>query len=87
MATLEQKFEQYKAVHKYVVLKCKIIQYYKALEANTVTVPDFQRRGQTPEDLADRDLRLMLASPEGLKEFNRLYELAYQDLAEVLDGE
>lgn len=86
MTTLELEFEEYKAIHKYSILKARIIQYYRDIEANTVTVPDFQRRGQTPEDLADRDLRLMLASPEGLKEFNRLYELAYQDLAGVLDG-
>lgn len=86
MLTLEQEFEQYKAVHKYAVLKCKIIRYYKDLEADKVTVPDFQRIGERPEDLADRDLRLMLSSPDGLKEFNRLYEMAYQDLAEVLDG-
>lgn len=82
---LEQEFKQYKAVHKYMILKCKIMQYYKDLEADKVTVPDFQRIGERPEDLADRDLKALILRDDNLQEFNRLYELAYQDLAEVLD--
>ena len=84
MLTLENEFEQHKAAHKYAILKARIIQYYKDLEAGQVLVPDFQRIGQRPEDLADRDLKELILRPDGLKKFNELYEHAYQDIAEVL---
>lgn len=83
--SLEQEFEQYKAIHKFAILKARLIQYYKDLEDGTVQIPDFMRVGQRPEDLADRDIRNLISRSNNLNEFNILYEQAYQDLAEVLD--
>ena len=79
------EFEQYKALHKYAILKAKAVQYYTDLEENSPTIPDFMRQGQTPEDLADAQLRNLLCIPDGFATFNRLYERAYQELAEVLE--
>lgn len=84
MPTLEQEFEEYKALHKYAILKAKITQYYRDLESEQINIPDFQRIGQRPEDLADRDLKALILRNDNLQEFNRLYELAYNDLSEVL---
>lgn len=83
--SLLDEFEQYKALHKYAILKAKAVQYYKDLEENSPTIPDFMRQGQTPEDLADAQLRNLLCIPDGLETFNRLYESAYNELAEVLE--
>lgn len=83
--SLEQEFEQYKAIHKFAILKARLIQYYKDLEDGTVQIPDFMRVGQRPEDLADRDIRNLISRSNNLNEFNILYEQAYKDLAEVLD--
>lgn len=80
--TLESEFEKYKAVHKYTVLKAKLIQYFSDLEDDQVNVPDFMRIGQRPEDKADAELRRLLCTPGGFREFNRLYEIAYEDLAQ-----
>ena len=85
MGQLEQEFEEYKALHKFAILKSKIMQYYRDLEVNQVLVPDFQRQHETPEALADRDLRCLVLRKDNLQEFNRLYEIAYQEMAEVLD--
>ena len=81
---LEQEFEYYKGLHKYVILKAKATQYYKDLEEDSPTIPDFLRHGQTPEDLADAQIRNLLCIPDGGETFNRLYEIAYKELAEVL---
>ena len=81
---LEHEFEYYKGLHKYVILKAKAVQYYKDLEENLPTIPDFMRHGQTPEDLADAQIRNLLALGDNGATFNRLYESAYKELAEVL---
>ena len=74
-----------KAIHKYKVLKVKIMKYYQDLQdTNTVNIPDFLR-DDSPEKLADRELRRLVMNPDGLGEFNRLYELAYKDVAEKVD--
>lgn len=85
MGQLEQEFEEFKALHKYAVLKGKLMKYYQDLEVNQVLVPDFQRQQETPEALADRDLKCLILRKDNLQEFNRLYEIAYQEIAEVLD--
>ena len=85
MGQLEAEFEEMKALHKYAILKGKLVKYYQDLEVNQVLVPDFQRLHETPEALADRDLRCLVLRRDNLQEFNRLYELAYQEMAEVLD--
>lgn len=80
-----KEFEEYKALHKYAILKAKMVKYYQDLEANSPTIPDFMRQGQTPESLADGDIRNIICIPDNLEKFNSLYEKAYQELAEVLD--
>lgn len=85
MGQLEAEFEEMKALHKYAILKGKLIRYYQDLEENQVLVPDFMRIHETPEALADRALKCLVLRRDNLEEFNRLYELAYQEIAEVLD--
>lgn len=83
--TLENEFEYFKALHKYAILYAKVYAYYRDLEKNKTQIPDFMRIGQRPEDLTNRDLKNLLCTPDGLKKFDELYELAYKELAEVLD--
>lgn len=83
-ATLEQEFEEYKALHKYSILKARIMQYYADLEGTGVNIPDFLR-DDTPEKLADRDLQELLSTCSGIEKFNKLYEMAWQEIAESLD--
>ena len=74
-----------KAIHKYKVLKVRIMKYYQDLQnTGCVNIPDFLR-DDSPEKLADRELRRLVMNPDGLGEFNRLYELAYKDVAEKVD--
>ena len=61
------------------------MKYYQDLQdTNTVNIPDFLR-DDSPEKLADRELKRLVMNPDGLGEFNRLYELAYKDVAEKVD--
>lgn len=85
MGQLEQEFEEFKALHKFAVLKGKLMKYYQDLEVNQVLVPDFMRLHETPEALADKALKCLILRKDNLQEFNRLYEQAYQEIAEVLD--
>lgn len=78
---LEYEFEKYKALHKYSILKAMIMRYYQDLEAGLPQIPDFMRRGFTPEDMADIELRRLLCIPDGGLLFNELYETAYKELA------
>ena len=73
------------ALHRYSVLKARIMKYYQDLEGTgCVNIPDFLR-DDTPEKLADRELKRLVMNPNGLGEFNRLYELAYKDVAEKVE--
>lgn len=73
------------AIHKYSVLKARIMKYYQDLESTgCVNIPNFLR-DDSPEKLADRELRRLVMNPKGLGEFNRLYELAYKDVAEKME--
>lgn len=85
MITLEREFEEFKALHKYTMVKAKLVQFYMDLEADKPQLPDFMRIGQRPEDLADQDLRRLITSENGLQKFNKLYDEAYETLAEILD--
>lgn len=42
------------------------------------------RQGLTPEDMANEQIANILSIPDKQQTFNRLYEIAYQELAEVL---
>ena len=83
MTTLEEEFEEFKALHKYSVLKAKIVMYYADLQDTGVNISYFLRE-DTPDKLADRDLKTLLSSKRGFEEFNRLYEIAWKELAELL---
>ena len=82
---LLDEFEQFKALHKYAIVKAKTVQYFRDLEADSATIPDFMRKGETPEDLADAEIKNILALEDKDEKFNSLYEKAYQELAEVLE--
>ena len=74
-----------KAIHKYKVLKVRIMKYYQDLQdTNTVNIPDFLR-DDSPEKFADRELKRLVMNPNGLGEFNRLYEIAYKDIAKKVE--
>lgn len=76
---LEQEFEQYKALHKYAVLKATIIRYFMDLEDNQINLPDWLR--ETPEQKADKEIKRLIMKNDNLQEFNELYEKAYNKIA------
>lgn len=78
--TLEQEFEQFKALHKYAVLKAKIMKYYSDLEVNAVDIPYFLK--ETPEQKADKDLSYLLLFHKD--KFNELYEEVWKEVAVYL---
>ena len=82
MVSLEDEFEQYKAVHKLAILKVKIIDYYRTLEQTGINIPDFMR-DDTPEKKADKDIKNLLLTD--INKFNSLYEKAWGELAPLLD--
>lgn len=84
MITIETEFEKFKALHKYVILKAKIMQYFSDLEADLPQIPDFMRCGQTPEDKANIELKRLLMLPDGGRLFNQLYEVAWEEMADIL---
>lgn len=83
MVTLEREFEEYKALHKYAVLKAKVMDYYNTLEQSQVNLPNFMR-DDNAEKLADRELRRLVLLDDNLATFNRLYERAWEEIAEVM---
>ena len=82
MVSLEDEFEQYKALHKYSILKAMVIDYFQTLEQGEVNIPDFQR-DDSPEKKAEKELaKLAIAD---INRFNSLYEEAWCILAPILD--
>lgn len=79
MGQLEREFEEYKALHKFAILKAKMIKYYTDLQ-----IIQGKYYGD-PEALADRELRCLVLRNDNLNKFNHLYNLAYAELAEVLE--
>lgn len=79
METLEQEFEKAKAIHKYSVLFAMIKKYYTDLQGTGINIPDFMR-DDSPEELAQKDLKCLVTMPDNLKTFNRLYELAWEEV-------
>lgn len=82
MVTLEDEFEQFKAIHKLAILKAKMIDYYETLEQGKINLPDFQR-DDTPEIKANKDVMYLLLTD--INKFNSLYEKAWNELAPILD--
>ena len=81
--TLEQEFEEFKAIHKFAILKAKMIDYYNTLEDGELNIPSFLRK-DTPEKKADKDIRELLCLGDGGAKFNSLYEMAWDSMAEIL---
>lgn len=80
--TLEREFEEYKALHKYAIMKAMMMRYFKTLQQGEVNMPDFMR-DDSPERLADRELKKLVVND--INKFNSLYEKAYEELAPLLD--
>ena len=79
---LENEFEERKALHKYSVLMAKMISYYETIMANEIQIPFFMT-DDTPETRAEKAVRDVFNRDKN--EFNRLYELAWQEIAEKMD--
>ena len=75
---LADEFEQYKAQHKYSVLMAKMIMYYETIMQNEILLPF-----DTAEKRAQKSIREIYNKDKD--EFNRLYELAWQEIAEQMD--
>lgn len=82
--TLEREFQEYVALHKYSVLKAIMMKYYADLQGtNTICIPDFLR-DDTPEKLADNELRKLLLQDKTGQQINHLYNLAWDSVKEYL---
>lgn len=84
MGLLENEFEQFKALHKFSILKAMMKRYYETIQQGQVNLPDFMR-DDTPEKLADKDIKALVCRGDNLEKFNSLYEKAYTELAPLLD--
>ena len=80
---LAREFEEFKALHKYSVLMGKMINYYETIMANEIQLPPCFNNNDTPEKRAEREVRALFYRDKN--EFNRLYEKAWQDIAEMMD--
>ena len=78
--SLEEEFVQYRALHKYTVLKAMLIKYYQDLDnAQAIKSP------VSAEERATEEIRYLVMRDTNLKEFNRLYERAYQIIASNME--
>ena len=82
--TPEEEFKARKALHKYSVLMARMMKYYADLQGTGTNIPAFMR-DDTPEALAKRDIQKLLIRSDGGEKFNRLYEMAWEEIAPVLD--
>ena len=80
--SLEREFEEYKALHKYAIMKAMMMRYFRTLQQGEVNMPDFMR-DDSPERLADRELKKLVVND--INKFNSLYEKAYEAIAPLLD--
>ena len=82
--TLEQEFEEFKAIHKYSVLKAKLMKYYEDLYNTGITIPSFLQN-KTPEQSANEYISDLMLKSDDFKLFNAKYELAWNEIAPFLD--
>ena len=85
---LHEEFEQYKALHKFSILKAMMMRYYETLEQGQVDIPEFCKDIDSKhryELLAMRELKALICQGDNLERFNSLYEKAYTELAPLLD--
>lgn len=80
--TLEREFAEYKALHKYAIMKIMLMRYFQTVQQGGVNIPDFMR-DDTPARLADREIKKLVIND--INKFNDLYEKAYEELAPLLD--
>lgn len=80
--SLEREFEEYKALHKYAIMKAMMMRYFRTIQQGEVNMPDFMR-DDSPERLADRELKKLVVND--INKFNSLYEKAYEAIAPLLD--
>lgn len=80
--SLEREFEEYKALHKYAIMKAMMMRYFRTIQQGEVNMPDFMR-DDSPERLADKELKKLIVND--INKFNSLYEKAYEELAPLLD--
>lgn len=78
---LAREFEQFKALHKYCVLKAKLMKDYIDLENQGIDIPYFLKQ-ETPEQKADKEIAKMLMFNK--EKFNSLYEDAWNNIAEKM---
>ncbi len=83
--SLEQEFEEFKAIHKYSILKAVMMKYYSDLEEmrEETNMPDFMRE-DTPEKLAEKSIKTLILGEDGINRFNYFYDLAWNKVAECL---
>jgi hypothetical protein len=82
MGALEKEFAEYKALHKYAIMKAMLMRYFRTIQQGEVNIPDFLR-DDSPERLVDKELRNLVVND--INKFNSLYEKAYEELAPMLD--
>lgn len=75
---LAKEFEEYKTQHKCSVLLARMITYYETIMANEILLPF-----DTPEKRAQDSIRELYNRDKN--EFNRLYEKAWEEIAEMMD--
>lgn len=86
--TLEKEFEEYKALHKYSILKAKMMRYFETIEQSEIDIPEFQKDEHDKnriEFLANRELNALVLRDDNLQKFNSLYEKAWAELAPLLE--
>ena len=83
--TLEHEFELRKMEHMQKTLFIKAKQHYAALEGDSVNIPSFMRI-DSPEKKALADVEKLMYLPDGGEMFRRLYETAWADIAEDVEG-
>lgn len=81
MRTLEQEFEEYKARHKFAILKAKIVQYLTDIEDGQVNIPHFMREDSPARQAHQLLCNLVLTD---IGRFNSLYEKAWCEIAPLL---
>ena len=79
MKTLENEFREMVAQHKFAVVYAAAVKYYEDLQGTGAVLAD------TPENLTQQHMaKLMMMQDNGIT-FNRLYEEAWHEIADLLD--
>lgn len=82
MVTLEREFEEFKAMHKFSIVKASLISYYKTIQESGIKIPEFMQT--SPEKMADVEIAKLLDIKDGGRIFNRFYECCWHNVKEYL---